>query len=192
MSNGVKNPTITHTMVPVQLLDGKPSVMPVQVSVPPAGGGFNDSSGFQAGGVNAAGGLVAPSDTVPVPPVGTEAAENHGQERSRLAHAFNTLRKSLHFMNHKGNPNAQQATDAEIRDAVSTLAKSMGINLDTSKGTAQDVFNKLAQALGLAPAPTTPSTPVTSPAPSAPSTSASTDPMALLQQMIQKVLGSTH
>lgn len=124
--------------------------MPVEISQPQVGGGFNASSGFQTTGVDGTHNI---SSTTAKPPVSTgstqEADENFGQQRSQLAHAFNTLRKSLRFMNHKGNPNAKQASETEMREALATIAKESGIQLDTSKGTPTDLLTQLASKLGI-------------------------------------------
>lgn len=124
--------------------------MPVEVSLPAVGSGFNASSGFQTDGVSGVQGSHKPTETSATPPVSTGASEeNFGQQRSQLAHAFNTLRKSLRFMNHKGNPNAKQASETEMREALATIAKETGVQLDTSKGTPTDLLSQLASKLGL-------------------------------------------
>lgn len=149
MSNGVKGPTTTHTLVPIQHGDGTKSTLPVEISQPQVGGGFNASSGFQTTGVDGTHNI----STTGKPPVSTGSTQeedgNFGQQRSQLAHAFNTLRKSLRFMNHKGNPNAKQASETEMREALATIAKEMGIKLDTSKGTPADLLTQLASKLGI-------------------------------------------
>ncbi|HLL54215.1 MAG TPA: hypothetical protein VK447_11745, partial [Myxococcaceae bacterium] len=136
-----------------------------------------------------------PPTTTPPQSAPVEAAKNHGQARAELAHALNTLRQAVQFANHKGNPNVAKFSDQQLRDAISTVAKTLNVNLgDISKKTGLEALNLLASKLGAqAGSPPTGSTGSTgSPSGSTGSASAQpADPNALFEQIVQKAFART-
>lgn len=158
MSNGVRSRTVTSPQIPTTRTTTKeletrqtqqPTTQPKN-DVKGDGSGFNSASDPTSTSTT----TKPPSPTTTPTDTDTDtedaAPKNHGQARAALAHSMNSLRHALKFASHKGNPNVAQGSDAQIRDAITNLAKALGIDLgDISKLSGPDALSLLASKLGI-------------------------------------------
>jgi hypothetical protein len=207
MSNGVRGPSVAPTQVQSTPAAGKApetkKTVTTEMPAPRPGAGFTETNVGLDGAPAPRPATPAPTTTPPTTPpqsAPVETAKNHGQARAELAHALNTLRQAVQFANHKGNPNVAKFSDQQLRDAITTVAKTLNLNLgDISKKTGLEALNLLASKLGAQAGGSTPTGSTGSTTGSTGSTSGSTgsasaqpaDPNALFEQIVQKAFART-